>query len=221
MRIGVTRKYIMDTQLFLLINGHHTPFLDHFMYLITLKTVWIPLYVSLLYIVWRNYSWKGILTVLLMVCIGMFITDWANAHLLRPWIGRLRPSNPDNPISSMVHIVNGRRGSGYGFPSAHSANIWLLALLMIKYFRNGRVTGAVTGIALLVCYSRIYLGFHYPGDILGGFVLAYIVSSLLMWANEKYLHFSTVRETRHAWVVATIAWSTVGIFAALALCNTF
>ena len=65
----------MDTQLFFLINGYHTPYLDQLMFLISQKAVWIPLYASLLYVVWRNYSWRGLLTVLLMVGIGMLITD--------------------------------------------------------------------------------------------------------------------------------------------------
>ena len=97
----------MDEQLFFLINAHHTEYFDAFMWMMSQKTVWIPLYASLLYVVWRNYSWRGALTVLLVFAIGMFFTDWANAHILRPWIGRLRPSNPDNPIASMVHIVYG------------------------------------------------------------------------------------------------------------------
>ena len=207
----------MDTQLFFLINGSHTPFLDQLMYLVSQKTVWVPLYVSLLYVVWRNYSWKGMLTVLLMVGAGMLVTDWANAHLLRPWIGRLRPSNPDNPISSMVHIVNGRRGSGCGFPSAHSANIWLLTLLMIHWFRDRLLSRVMVITALLVCYSRIYLGYHYPGDILGGFILAYLVVWVLTWAHEGLLRFQKVRTPVHTWVVAVVAALTVAVFAVQAL----
>ena len=207
----------MDTQIFFFINGHHTLFLDHFMYLITMKTVWLPLYISLLYIVWRNYSWKGALVVLLMIGAGMLVTDWANAHWLRPWIGRLRPSNPDNPISHMVHIVNGKRGSGCGFPSAHSANIWLLTLIITRFFQNKFVSRTMTITALLVCYSRIYLGYHYPGDVLGGFVLAYLTYAVMMWINEVYINVGTRHEVHGAKIVAGTGGATIVIFAVLAL----
>lgn len=203
----------MDTQLFFLINGHHTVFFDQLMFLVSQKLVWVPLYLSLLYVVWRNYSWKGLAAVLVMVGVGMLITDWANAHLLRPYLGRLRPSNPDNPISSMVHLVNGRRGAGCGFPSAHAANIWLLTLLMIHWFRDSLMSRTMVVVALLVCYSRIYLGYHYPGDILGGFVLAYLTTWLLTWAHERFLDFKPRRPAQHTWVTAVVALITVAAFA--------
>lgn len=210
----------MDTQIFFLVNGHHTAFLDQLMYLVSQKAVWVPLYVSLLYVVWRNYSWRGVLTVLLMVGAGMLITDWANAHLLRPWIGRLRPSNPDSPISGMVHIVNGRRGGGCGFPSAHSANIWLLTLLMIHWFRDRLLSNAMVLVALIVCYSRVYLGYHYPGDILGGFVLAWLVVWVLTWAHERFLSFRNKRGPEHTWVAALVAALTILAFAVIAFDKT-
>lgn len=206
----------MDTQLFFLVNGHHTLFLDEFFYLVSQKAVWVPLYVSLLYVVWRNYSWRGVLTVLLMVGAGMIVTDWANAHLLRPYIGRLRPSNPDNPIAHLVHVVHGRHGGGCGFPSAHSANIWLLTLLMIHWFRDGLLSLVMVLTAVLVCYSRVYLGFHYPGDILGGFVLALIVTWLITWVHEDYLHFRHVRSPRHMWMPAAVVSLTLAAFALMA-----
>ena len=212
----VTLHGNMDEQIFFFINGHHTAFLDQFMYLVTQKLVWIPLYVSLLYVTWRNYSWRGVLTLLVMVGLGMLVTDWANSHFLRPWIGRMRPSNPDNPIAHLVHTVNGKHGSGYGFPSCHSANIWLLTLLVIHWFRDRHLSPAIILVALVVCYSRVYLGYHYPGDILGGFVLAYIVVWVLTWLHERFLHFRAVKFARHADVASAVCLLTLATFAVLA-----
>lgn len=198
----------MDTQIFFFINGNHTALLDSFFYLVSQKAVWIPLYMALLYAVWRNYSWKGVITILLMIGIGMLITDWANAHFLRPYIGRMRPSNPDNPIAHMVHIVNGKRGHGFGFPSCHSANIWLLTLMIIHWFRDRRLSMAMVVTALLVCYSRVYLGYHYPGDILGGFILAYVVMWIIEWIHEDYLHFIRAKEVKQGWIPVTVVYMT-------------
>lgn len=204
----------MDEQLFFLINAHHTEYLDAFMWMMSQKTVWIPLYASLLYVVWRNYSWRGALTVLLAIGIGMLFTDWGNAHILRPWIGRLRPSNPDNPIASMVHIVYGRHGNGCGMPSAHSANMWLLTYVVYHWLRSRWTAITMATLSLVICYSRVYLGFHYPGDILGGFVLATLVVCTLaylfrknLWRVERPLYI------RLAWFPTLIAVLTVVSFA--------
>ena len=210
----------MDEQLFFIINGTHTAFLDGFMYLVSQKAVWVPLYLSLLYVIWRNYSWRGIVAVLLMIGVGMLFTDWMNAHMLRPWIGRLRPSNPDNPIAPLVHIVNNRRGSGCGFPSAHSGNIWMLTFAVAYWLRDKVVATSMGVVALVVCYSRVYLGYHYPGDILGGFVLALLTFCLLTWIYQRYIRRSglwyvfpkeTVMTVRQSAVPAITA---IGTFAA-------
>ena len=182
----------MDEQIFFAINGAHSAFLDQLMWLLTGKVVWAPLYISLLYVVWRNYSWRGVLGVLLMVGVGMFFTDFLNSQVIRPWIGRLRPSNPDNPIAPLVHIVNGRHGNGCGFPSAHSANMWMLTFVIAHWLRNKWLAFSMAVLTLLICYSRIYLGFHYPGDILGGLVWAIIVVGMLSFCHKKYLHFTPI-----------------------------
>lgn len=190
----------MDEQIFFAINGAHSAFLDQLMWLLTGKVVWAPLYISLLYVVWRNYSWRGVLGVLLMVGVGMFFTDFLNSQVIRPWIGRLRPSNPDNPIAPLVHMVNGRHGNGCGFPSAHSANMWMLTFVIAHWLRNKWLAFSMAVLTLLICYSRIYLGFHYPGDILGGLVWAIIVVGTLSFCHKKYLHFTPMTHVREAWI---------------------
>lgn len=202
----------MDEQLFFLINGHHNLFFDQFMWMVSQKTVWIPLYVALLYTVWRNYSWRGVMMILVMVGLGMLVTDTGNHYLLRPWIGRLRPSNPDNPIAPLVHTVNGGVGKGCGFPSAHSANIWLLSFLMIHFVRNRMVTVAMVCAALLVCYSRVYLGYHYPGDILGGFALAGLTTTSLICLHRRCMHFQPKDNPQQAWVPGVAILITVIAF---------
>ncbi len=192
----------MDEQLLLFINGHHTAFLDSFMWLLTQKTVWIPLYCSLLYVVWRNYGWRGAVQLLVMVGIGMLVTDWANSQFLRPAIGRLRPNNPESPVFSLLYRVNDVRGGGCGFPSAHSANNWMLTLVMVYWLRDRWTAISMSLLTLLICYSRVYLGYHYPGDILGGFVLAAITVFVLAWLHTHKFGFERVANPKSTWVPA-------------------
>lgn len=186
------------------------------MYLLSQKTVWIPLYVAVLFTVWKNYTWRGVVALLVMIGIGMLFTDWANSHILRPWIGRLRPSNPDNPIAMMVHIVNNKRGHGYGFPSAHSANMWLLTYMVCHWLRNKGIAIMMVTISAAICYSRVYLGFHYPGDILGGLALATLVALPMIWLHVRKLHFrpitAVIPEVMYAWVPVTVGVTTVICF---------
>lgn len=187
------------------------------MYWVSAKEVWIPLYISLLYVAWRNYSWKGALTLLIMAGLCMLVTDWANSHFLRPWIGRLRPNNPDNPLSSIVHVVRGRYGSGCGFPSAHAGNIWALTFLIIHWFRDRLLSMAMVILAILVCYSRSYMAFHYPGDLLGGMALAWITVFIATWIHQEKLHFVNVKEPKHTWVPVVVMLLTLGAFAMMSI----
>ena len=204
----------MDEQLFFLINAHHTEYFDAFMWMLSQKTVWIPLYVSLLYVVWRNHTWRGALALLLVFGIGMLFTDWGNSHLLRPWIGRLRPNNPSNPIFPMVHIVYGGESGGCGMPSAHSANMWLLTFVVCHWLRSKWTYFCMPFLTILICYSRVYLGYHYPGDILGGFVLALMVIWMLSKVFAKTLWKKNTNEVETLeWLPALVFFLTLLSFA--------
>lgn len=89
----------------------------------------------------------------------------------RPSVCRLRPSNPENPLSEMVHIVGGYRGGSYGFPSCHAANSFALASFLTLLFANRKLSLFIFAWAVLNSYSRVYLGVHYPGDLLVGAII--------------------------------------------------
>lgn len=158
----------IDAEWLLAINSCHSTFWDSFMKLASGKIVWIPLYVALFYCFIRNYGIKHGVMLAAMVGIVIAFADQTCATFIRPYVQRMRPSNPDNPLSAMVHLVNNYHGGRYGFPSCHAANTFGLAAIVYMITRNRLTTITLALWAILNCYSRMYLGVHYPGDILAG-----------------------------------------------------
>lgn len=175
----------MDTMVFLTVNSHHNAYFDSVMWLVSGKLIWVPMYVSLFFVLLKNYSYKVVFTILLAIGIVILFTDSFTAQVIRPWVCRLRPSNLDNPMSSMVHVVDGYRGGAYGFPSNHASNTWGLAFFITFLFRRYKLTFFFFLWALLVCYSRMYLGVHYFGDLLIGGLLALAGASTVFYVLRK------------------------------------
>ena len=175
----------MDTMVFLTVNSHHNAYFDSVMWLVSGKLIWVPMYVSLFFVLLKNYSYKVVFTILLAIGVVILFTDSFTAQVIRPWVCRLRPSNLDNPMSSMVHVVDGYRGGAYGFPSNHASNTWGLAFFITFLFRRYKLTFFFFLWALLVCYSRMYLGVHYFGDLLIGGLLALAGASTVFYVFRK------------------------------------
>ena len=175
----------MDTMVFLTVNSHHNAYFDSVMWLVSGKLIWVPMYVSLFFVLLKNYSYKVVFAILLAIGVVILFTDSFTAQVIRPWVCRLRPSNLDNPMSSMVHIVDGYRGGAYGFPSNHASNTWGLAFFIPFLFRRYKLTFFFFLWALLVCYSRMYLGVHYFGDLLIGGLLALAGASTVFYVFRK------------------------------------
>lgn len=175
----------MDTMVFLTVNSHHNAYFDSVMWLVSGKLIWVPMYVSLFFVLLKNYSYKVVFAILLAIGVVILFTDSFTAQVIRPWVCRLRPSNLDNPMSSMVHVVDGYRGGAYGFPSNHASNTWGLAFFITFLFRRYKLTFFFFLWALLVCYSRMYLGVHYFGDLLIGGLLALVGASTVFYVFRK------------------------------------
>lgn len=187
-----------DTNIFLFFNRMHSPFFDYFMSAYSGKLVWIPLYAAIWYVMLRSFHWKVMLLCLIGLALTITFADQVCATLIRPYVERMRPSNLNNPISEMVHIVNNHRGGRFGFPSCHASNTFGLAFFVYFLFRQRWLTVFMMCWALLTCYSRVYLGVHYPGDLLAGSLVgltgAYLMYRLFMKVSG-YKHTEPVKHS--------------------------
>ena len=185
-----------DAQVFLFLNNFHHRFADDVMYLASDKWVWVPFYASLLYMIYRSIGFKATLISLLAITMLIVATDQISANLLKDLVQRLRPSNPDNPLSANVHIVNGYRGGRYGFPSSHAANSFGLIMFIMLLFRSHVLALFCLFWALLVCYSRIYLGVHYIGDIIGGMLIGMFSAVIVYYGLRKIMRRYYYKQNR-------------------------
>ena len=198
-----------DTDLLLAINGWHNGYWDTFMYAFSGKWVWVPMYAALVYLLARNLPWRTTLWCLVGVALCITFADQVGASLIRPWAERLRPANPENPVSDLVHIVNGYRGGRYGFPSCHAANTFGLAFYLMLVVRRKALTGLLVAWALVTCYSRAYLGVHYPGDLLAGALLGLAGAALCYTLFRLVARYERPRRFRQLWVPALVCGLTV------------
>jgi undecaprenyl-diphosphatase len=156
-----------DKDLFLFLNGMHSPLWDYSMTLFTLTPVWILFYGTILFIIGKKYGKKSLFIFVSVILLILFADQFSN--LLKHTVQRLRPSN-DPAFSQLVHVFF-RKGGLYGFVSAHAANTFAIATFTSLLFRNRRYTAFILPWAMMIAYTRVYLGVHYPGDILGGALL--------------------------------------------------
>lgn len=168
----------LDKEVFLFLNGLHTPFGDWLMYLISNKFVWIPLYGYFIYFIFKHTHKK--IMVLVTVILMVIITDICASQIAKPTFERLRPCH-DNSLEH-VHTVNNKCGKQYSFFSSHASNVFGLATFFFLLFKTKNHATKYLWLlylwAIVTGYSRIYLGVHFPLDVITGFLCGFIVAIL-------------------------------------------
>jgi undecaprenyl-diphosphatase len=181
----------LDTQAFLWLNSFHSETLDSMMLWITGRNSWFPLYAIIIgSIIWSQK--RKSIEILLMIIFSIIISDQVCSSILKPFIHRFRPCH-EPVIQDLVHLV-GNCGGQFGFCSSHAANTFALVTCLILVFGKHLVGIKYLYIwAIIVSYSRIYVGVHYPLDVLSGAGIG-VSSSLFCHKIYHYYLLKTSNE---------------------------
>ena len=182
----------IDQQWLLAINGWHSEWADMLMWYISKSTTWLPLYALLVGLIVyrfgilspslcregrRGSSLLRVLIILAGFAVAVGVSDFVSSGIIKPWVCRLRPTH-EPELAGLIHLVNGYTGGLYGFVSSHAANTMACALLFALLYRNKYATAGLMLWVALNCYSRMYLGVHYPADIIGGLAIGALMATL-------------------------------------------
>lgn len=200
-----------DKQALLTLNGSDSIFWDGFMWIYTSTIIWIPLAMMLLYVIIKNNKLKETFLILLMIALVIFLCDRISSGFFKPYFKRFRPTQ-DPEIMYLVDIVNGYRGGAYGFISSHAANSFGIFTFTSLLLKKRELTISLLLWAILNSYSRIYLGVHYPGDILCGSILGCLCGYLIYllykyldkFLEKKSFYNSSNKYTRSGYLISDV-----------------
>ncbi len=180
----VEKILVYERDLFFMLNGSDSPFLDRFMWLYSGKAVWLPLAAFILIVLLYKKKWRESILILLAIVLVVTFCDQFASHVCKPIFTRFRPTHhPD--FMDQVKTVFDYRGGKYGFISSHAANAFGFATFMSLLFRYRLFTWTIFLWAALTAYTRVYLGVHFISDIVPGAIAGVFFGWLVYWLYVK------------------------------------
>jgi undecaprenyl-diphosphatase len=177
----------LDASILLWINGLHNSACDFFFWWVSDRAIWIPFYLYLAYLVYRKHPHRYI-SIFIFIAITIAFTDQLTSTILKNSVGRLRPCH-DPLLAGKIHLVNNDCGGKYGFASGHAANSFALFMFLSLLFgkENKKLVRIIFWWAVVVSFSRIYLGKHFPSDIICGALIGCIIAAAMYRTHRFYL----------------------------------
>jgi undecaprenyl-diphosphatase len=172
-----------EQQLFLAINEAHSDFLDGMMILVSGKYTWVPLYLLLLFYIWKYYK-NRVIEIFIYIAVIIGLSDQSSV-LIKNYFERLRPCHEDS-LQSVIHLADGCGGK-FGFVSSHAANSMALTVFILLLFASvsNKYRWLILIYTFIIGYSRIYLGAHYPSDVLGGYCLGALIAIVFYYTLKS------------------------------------
>ena len=184
----------IDRQLLFAVNGANSPLFDTIMWWVSKPAFGIPFYLLFVFLLYKYFGWKSTLIIVLSTGVAVGLADLSAKYLFKEMFERFRPSQ-NLEIKEQLHYVNNYHGGMYGFVSSHAANMFSIALLLGLWLKK-KIKYSLYFLliwAALIGYSRIYLGVHYPSDVLCGALLGMLIAFLIykVIIKVKLINFST------------------------------
>lgn len=173
-----------DQHLLLAINGANSDFFDVLFYALTQTVASIPVFILAVFLLWKKFGWRNTLFCILVIGCAIGLSDLISTECFKKVVCRYRPTH-NLEIGCFVHVVNGYTGGMYGFVSSHAANMFAFTVGASLYLKERMWTIFFFAWSILICYTRMYLGVHYPADIFCGAVLGSCVATALYFTEKK------------------------------------